>query len=104
MDKTMHRLAVFSAALVFPVAAGAAISRPQDADPRAWWKQVGHLSSDAMEVWDIGSDGHARAVKSVSRAIEGRRPEADGGQARLDPGSIALKWSRHRPAPPPGHP
>jgi hypothetical protein len=76
MDKTMHRLAVFSAALVFRVAAGAATSRPQDADTRAWWKLVGHLSSDAVEGRDIGSDGHARAVKSVSGQLRaaGLRP------------------------------
>ncbi|MBB6226826.1 hypothetical protein FHS79_000988 [Polymorphobacter multimanifer] len=44
------------------LASPALAAGPQDADTKAWWKMIGHLSSDAFEGRDTGSQGHARAV------------------------------------------
>jgi Zn-dependent M28 family amino/carboxypeptidase len=59
----------------------AAQEAPQDEDTAAWWKMIGHLSSDAHEGRDTGSPGHARAVDWVAKqfAAAGLKPAGDAG-------------------------
>lgn len=59
-------------------AAPALSAGPQDADTKAWWKIIGHLSSDAFEGRDTGSEGHARAVAWTVEQFKAARLQPAG--------------------------
>lgn len=74
-------LAAIAAGTLSLTGAASAQDTPQDADTAAWWKIIGHLSSDAHEGRDTGSIGHKRAVTWTARALAeaGLRPAGDDG-------------------------
>ncbi len=70
-------LAGLIAAPLFPALA----AEPQDADTKAWWRMIRHISNDAFEGRDTGSAGHARGVDWVKAQFTAAKltPAGDGG-------------------------